>query len=106
MIKRGLHPQTTAASVWAIDMPEGAMKGRPLAAYDTNGNSLEIDSWALENNVLSINFGIDPVAGELEYEYQVEGSDQVVVDTNGNQVSITINQYGGGPSTGTFPEGS
>ncbi|AHK11862.1 hypothetical protein CHOED_02 [Vibrio phage CHOED] len=102
MIKRGLHPQTTALNVWSVGMPDGSRKGRPLAAYDTNGDSLEIDSWSLENDVLHVNFGIDPVAGELEYEYQVEGNENVVVDTSGNQVSITINQYGGGASTDTF----
>lgn len=104
MIKRGVHPQADLANVWSVGMPDRSAKGRPLAAYDVNGNSLEIDSWSLEDNVLHVNFGIDPVAGELEYEYQVEGDDQVVVDTSGNSVSITINQYGGGGSTTpTFP---
>lgn len=106
MIKRGTHPQESPMSVWDVTVPEKATKVRPLAAYGINGNSLEIDSWAFDDGQLHVNFGIDPVAGELEYEYQVEGSDQVVVDSNGNQVSITINQYGGGGSTSTFPQGS
>lgn len=107
MIKRDTYIQENPAIVWAITAPEGASKVRPLAAYESNGDSREIDSWAFEGGVLHVNFGIDPVAGSLEYEYQMEGNDQVVVSSNGNQVSITINQYGGGTqSTPTFPEGN
>lgn len=105
MIKRGTYPQTTPVNVWDVPVPEGAKKVRPLAAYGSNGDSLEIDSWSFEQGVLHVNFGIDPVTGELEYEYQLDGNDSVIVDSNGNQVSITINQYGGGDSsTPSFPE--
>jgi hypothetical protein len=93
--------------LWDVELPTGATKARPLAAYGPNGDSYEIDSWSFINGHLIVNFGIDPVSGELEYEYQVTGEDQIVVDTSGNTVSITINQYGGGSqSTPSFPEGS
>lgn len=107
MIKRETYKHETPAILWSVELPEGASKGRPLAAYDEQGNSHDWDSWALEGNTLFVNFGIDPVAGELEYEYQVEGSGDgsVIIDDGANQVHITINQYGGGSSTTpTFPE--
>lgn len=108
MIKRGsfvVKPEE-AKSLWTIPVPQGSMKVRPLAAYDADGSSHDWDSWEFENDILSVSFGVDPVAGELEYEYQLDGNDQVIVDSSGNSVSITINQYGGGPSTPTFPQGS
>lgn len=104
MIKRGsfmVKPED-AAILWNVELPTGATKARPLAAYDSTGDSHEIDSWSLVDNHLLVNFGIDPIAGELEYEYQLEGNDPIVIDGNGNSVSITINQYGGGASTDTF----
>lgn len=108
MIKRGTYkvPAESPQALWEVTLPQGASKGRPLAAYDHQGSSHPWDSWEFEDGVLRVSFGVDPLAGELEYEYQLEGSDTVVVDTSGNQVSITINQYGGGPSTPTFPQGS
>lgn len=99
IIKRETHKQVDPLILWDITLPEGASKGRPLAAYDENGNSHEWDSWALEANHLFINFGIDPVAGELEYEYQVEGDEPIVIGHDGNNVTITVNQYGGAAST-------
>lgn len=108
MIKRGTFklPAESAAVLWIITPPQGAKKVRPLAAYDLSGDSHDWDSWEFEDGVLKVSFGVDAVAGELEYEYQLDGDDSVIVDSNGNQVSITINQYGGGPSTPTFPEGN
>lgn len=104
MIKRGSFTQESPNIMWILTVPDGGSKARPLAAYDSSGDSLEIDSWSFSNGKLNVNFGIDPVTGVLEYEYQVNGDDTVVVDSNGNQVSITINQYGGGQSsTPTFP---
>lgn len=107
MIKRGTFRQEVPKALWeVIDLPQGANKVRPLAAYDANGDSHDWDSWEFQNDILRVSFGVDAIAGELEYEYQVEGDDKVIVDSNGNQVSITINQYGGGSSTTpTFPQG-
>lgn len=96
MIKRDTLVQSTPSTLWHIATPDGSYKGRPLAAYDADGNSLEMDSWQYENNVLTVNFGIDPVAGELEYEYQDDTTDSTtttVIDDNGNVVNVTINQY-------------
>lgn len=106
MIKRGTLKQAVPSSLWEVlDFPQGAKKVRPLAAYDADGDSHDWDSWEFQDGKLRVSFGVDPLAGELEYEYQVEGNDQVVVDSNGNQVSITINQYGGGSqSTPSFPQ--
>lgn len=91
MIKRTTYKQVEPEVVWAVTLPEGAVKGRPLAAYGDDGNSKEIDSWALEDNILYVNFGIDPVNGELEYEYQVE-DDSIVIEGNGGIINVTINQ--------------
>lgn len=102
MINRGTFTQIASSAVWVVDFQAEWSKGRPLAAYDADGNSLEIDSWVFEDNKLKVNFGIDPVLGSLEYEYQLEGESNVVVDSVGNQATITINQYGGGASTDTF----
>lgn len=96
MIKRGTHVQGVAASIWEVtNLPEGATKGRPLAAYDVNGNSIEIDSWEYSGGTLQVSFGIDPVAGELEYEYQVMGDD-VIINGNGGVINVTINQNNNG----------
>lgn len=93
IIKRGTHTQEVAASIWEVtDLPDGAVKGRPLGVYDSNGNSHEIDSWEFQDGILRVSFGIDPVTGELEYEYQVEGDDSVIVEGNGGTINVTINQ--------------
>lgn len=92
MIKRGSHSQSVAKIVWKIQIPEGASKGRPLAAYGEDGNSLEIDSWSFENGAIHVNFGIDPVVGSLEYEYQIEGDDPVVVSGDGGIVNVYVTQ--------------
>lgn len=103
MIKRGTFTKDVPGSIWEVsELPQGASKVRPLAVYDVNGDSHDWDSWEFQEEVLRISFGVDPVAGELEYEYQVEGDDPIIIDGNGNQVSITINQYGGGSPTDTF----
>ncbi|WPH64041.1 hypothetical protein vBVpP1_40 [Vibrio phage vB_VpP_1] len=92
MIKRGSFTQSTAASVWEVsNLPEGAKKARPLAVYDENGNSHEIDSWEFQGGVLRVSFGIDPVIGELEYEYQIEGEDPTTVEGSGGV--INVHQY-------------
>lgn len=95
MIKRDTHKQEISSVVWVIEIPEGATKGRPLAAYNESGNSIQIDSWSLENQILTVNFGIDPVSGELLYEYQIEGEDRqdLVVNGNGGSIHVTINQH-------------
>lgn len=92
MIKRDNHQQEVAKVVWKINIPEGGKKGRPLAAYGSNGNSLELDSWAFEEGILHVNFGIDPVVGELEYEYQTEGDDPVTVEGDGGSVYVYVTQ--------------
>ena len=100
MIKRHIHVQSTAAALWAVPMGSPTWKrARPLAAYMTNGDSIEIDSWEFENGVLKVNFGLDPVAGELDFEYQVAGDDPVVIEGNGGVVNITVNQHNGGVAT-------
>lgn len=93
MIKRGAFTQEVPSALWEVSMlPEGAMKVRPLAAYDTQGDSHGWDSWEYQNGVLRVSFGVDPVAGALEYEYQVEGQDPIVIDGNGGSISVVINQ--------------
>lgn len=95
MIKRTNYKQETAETTWNVQLPEGATKGRPLAAYDAAGNSMEIDNWAFgsDDRILHVNFGIDPVAGELEYEYSINES-QPIHEEDKPLVSIT-NNYGG-----------
>lgn len=98
MIKRDTHKQEVAKVVWNIVIPEGASKGRPLAAYGDDGNSKEIDSWSFDDGVLHVNFGIDPVVGELEYEYQIEGDEPVVVSGDGGVVNVYVTQNNARPS--------
>lgn len=97
MIKRGTYTvdEASPTSTILVLAPTGATKLRPLAFYDIDGNSHEWDSWDLVNGLMKVSFGVDLVSGDLEYEYQVEGDDPIVVDGDGNQVSIVINQYGG-----------
>lgn len=102
MIKRNTFKQNTASAAWNLQVPAGATKARPLAAYAPDGSSIEIDSWAFgSNGILSINFGIDPVQGELEYEYQVV--DSVASESNKPLVNIENNYGGVNVGTGTFP---
>lgn len=97
MIKRGTHVQINSTPIWVVDnLPEGARKARPLAVYDAAGNSLEIDSWEYQDGVLRVSFGIDPVVGELGYEYQTEGDD-IVINGNGGVINVTINQNNSNP---------
>lgn len=93
MIKRGTHNSDVPSSLWEVSIfPVGAIKVRPLAVYDENGNSHTWDSWEFQDGVLRVSFGVDPVMGELEYEYQVEGEDPVVIEGNGGVINVTINQ--------------
>lgn len=80
-------------------LPEGASKGRPLAAYGADGNSKEIDSWEFKEDVLHVNFGIDPVVGELEYEYQIEGDEPVVINGDGGVVNVYVTQNNNAKAT-------
>lgn len=98
MIKRETFVQKEPNSMWDVTVPEEGYKARPLAAYTPNGNSKEIDSWFFENGLLHVSFGIDVAAGELEYEYQVDGKDTVTtLEHDGNQVSIVIHQHSHNP---------
>lgn len=98
MIKRDTLIQGSSATVWQVPIPDGSRKGRPLAAYDSDGNSLEWDSWQFDNGVLFVNFGIDPVTGELEYEYQNDEQTTVTtVEGEGGVINVTINQHNGPP---------
>lgn len=91
MIKRDIFTQTTPATSWEVAfMEQDAHMGRALAAYDVNGNSLTWDSWEFKDGKLMVNFGIDPVAGTLSYEYQ---SSVQQCDSCGPLVSIAAN-YG------------
>lgn len=92
MIKRDTHKQEVEKVVWKVMLPEGASKGRPLAAYGSDGNSKEIDSWEFKDGILHVNFGIDPVIGELEYEYQVEDDGPIVVTGDGGIVNVYVTQ--------------
>ncbi len=107
IIKRSSHTQKEElkSNIWEVSIPEGGIRGRPLGAYDGNGNSLEVDSWSLEEGVLKVNFGIDPVFGVLEYEYQIEGNDPISVSGDGGVMNITINQNNSGAAKTpiTFP---
>lgn len=96
MIKRDTLKQQDPVTLWQVSTPAGGRKGRPLAAYGTNGNSLEWDSWQYENGVLSVNFGIDPVSGELEFEYQNDQPEPVTITGDGGTVNITVNQNNAG----------
>lgn len=97
MIKRGTFPQSDLSSLWEVTvLPEGASKVRPLAVYDENGDSHSWDSWEFQGGILRVSFGVDPVMGTLEYEYQVSGVDPVTISQDGNDVTITVNQYSGG----------
>lgn len=94
MIKRGtfLVKPEDSSIIWNITVPEGSTKVRPLAAYDSTGDSHEIDSWSFEEGHLLVNFGIDPISGELEYEYQVETDDPVVIQGDGGIINIHVTQ--------------
>lgn len=94
MIKRETFKQETPEVVWNVSVPEGAYKARPLAAYGSDGNSKEIDSWSFEDGILHVNFGIDPASGELEYEYLISGTHQPIPEVDKPLVNIT-NNYGG-----------
>lgn len=95
MIKRGVHNQQTPVSLWQVPFPVEWSEGRVLSAFDENGDSLQWERTWFDDNILFVDFGVDDHIGKLHYEYSMEGNDAVVVDGNGNQVSITINQYGG-----------
>lgn len=102
MIKRNTFKQPVPIVTWAVQLPQGATKGRPLAAYKADGSSIEIDSWTFnEQGVLQVNFGIDPVSGDLEYEYQMQ--EPVVDPTNKPLVNIENNYGGVSVGTGNFP---
>lgn len=92
MIKRETLKVTTPQSNWEVMLPQGAYKARPLAAYDVNGDSHQWDSWSYIDNRLLVSFGVDTVAGELEYEYQIDKT--VVEDKDKPLVNIEAN-YGG-----------
>lgn len=101
MIRRGSYTQELAATLWEVsDFPTGASKLRPLAVYDVEGDSHTWDSWEFQGGVLRVSFGVDPVAGTLEYEYQTEGADPVVIEgSNGGTVSVVINQTNSVPQS-------
>ncbi|ARM71073.1 hypothetical protein pVco7_gp085 [Vibrio phage pVco-7] len=99
MIKRNTYIQEEEKVVWKIILPEGASKGRPLAAYGGDGNSKEIDSWEFKDGTLHVNFGIDPIVGELEYEYQIEGDEPIVVDGEGGTINVYVTQHNSSNST-------
>lgn len=81
MIKRDVFKQNTPSATWSVQVPVGGTKGRPLAAYGLDGSSIEMDSWSFDaNGALHVNFGIDPVAGELVYEYQTQDTHNHVKD--------------------------
>lgn len=92
MIRRDTFVQATPQTVWQVTPPTGSKKGRPLAAYDADGNSIEWDSWQFEDGTLHVSFGIDQNAGELEFEYQ-DDEQPVTVSSDGGVVNITVNQY-------------
>lgn len=98
MIKRDIYKQTTPSATWAVQVPTGGVKGRPLAAYGLDGSSIEIDSWSFDaNGILHVNFGIDPVAGELVYEYQ----DQTTHDHVKDKPLVNIEHNYGGVNVGS-----
>lgn len=96
MIKRGVHNQQTPVSLWQVPFPSDWHEGRVLSAFDENGDSLQWERAWFDDNILFVDFGVDDHIGKLHYEYTIEGESPVVIDDgNGNQVHITINQYGG-----------
>ncbi|WRQ13109.1 hypothetical protein [Vibrio phage vB_VpM-pA2SJ1] len=101
MIDRDILKVTQAKAVWTVVIPESATKGRPLAAYDANGNSIDWDSWDFDQatRTLNVRFGVDPVAGELEYEFQLPSSGECdnhhhhpMVSIQNNEGGVTFNQ--------------
>ena len=70
---------------------------RPLAAYDLNGNSIDIDSWDFKDSQLHVAFGIDTHSGKLRYEWIEKGDgDSVTVSGSGGTINVTVHQYNTG----------
>ena len=98
-----IHKQTTPANTWVVKIPEGASKGRAIAAYGENGDQVHWDFATFASGEIVVNFGVDPIIGELEYTFHAEDSD---VDTDKPSVSyddgkivITINNTNNGGTT-------
>lgn len=100
VIKRGTYVQDVAASIWEVTVPSGGVKGRPLAAYDSQDDSHEIDSWSFVDGILRVSFGVDSFTGTLEYEYQVEETNTPTTITgDGGVVNVTVHQYNNAPAS-------
>lgn len=97
IVKQQTHVVDTPSSIWVVDIPDGGTMARPLASYDMNGNSIDIDSWDFKNAQLHVAFGIDTHTGRLRYEWLEMGdSDNVTVNGHGGTINVTINQHNGG----------
>lgn len=94
IVKQQTHVVDTPSAIWVVDIPEGGSMARPLAAYDMNGNSIDIDSWDFQNGQLHVAFGIDTHTGRLRYEWLEQGNgDDVTIKGDGGTINITVHQY-------------
>ncbi|MGL4223022.1 MAG: hypothetical protein ACRCSS_20575 [Shewanella sp.] len=93
--RSAIHEQVADSNSWQVTIPSGGSMGRPEAAYDSDGNSIDWDSWDYINGVLHVNFGIDMNAGKLLYKYFSEGSEcsTTSVCSDGGVVNVTVNQF-------------
>lgn len=101
MIKREIKEITSRSSIWEVKVPEGAVRGRAIAAYDELGNSLDWEGEPVfKDGVISVTFGFDEHIGVLDYEYEIKGSeDPIVVEGKGGNVSVVVNQYNYDPQS-------
>ncbi len=90
------HTQESAAEKWVIDLPAGAAFPKVDQVFNLAGNPV---SWSYQqavndNGDLVVDFGLDVLAGIVEYTYETDGSPDVdpVMGTGG---VINIYQYNG-----------
>lgn len=92
MIKRSKHIQNDPLAKWEITLPESNGKeARALAAYDSEGKTILWDSAVFDGSKLIVDFGIDPVSGSLNYEYESQEQE----GSNGSPLVNINNNYGG-----------
>lgn len=85
--------QTTAATEWQIDnIPDGA-DGAVITHVITNdGRILQPENQVIAPYGLQLSFGVTAVAGTAYGNYY-DSSNTTTVESDGNTVNVTVNQY-------------
>lgn len=98
----GAFTQEIAASTWEFTVPDNYKFIEIIGAYSADGNikyRTDNEDANLTDGKIHVDFGIDQYAGVLKFSYEIEGeNDQVVVNGDGGNISITVNQYNNKPS--------